>query len=100
VGQVGLSGLSKVQYWLHPKDAPLPANDPYFTSAPWHDAQILAPPTHWGGGLSEDRLPEGTLGFEAGTGRPKSWPYATPSSTGPLCCVMCRRQLPPELRQP
>lgn len=74
VGQVGLSGLSKVQCWLHPQNAPLPPGDPYFSSAPWHDAQILAPPTRWGGGLSGDRLPEGTLGFEAGTGRPKAWP--------------------------
>ncbi len=74
VAQVGISGLNRVQYWLHRQDAPLPADDPYFTQAPWRDAQILGPPDHWGGSLPEGRIPPGTLGFEAQTGKPKSWP--------------------------
>jgi len=74
VAQVGVSGLSRVQYWLHRQDVPLPTGDPYFVTAPWHDAQVLAPPTHWGGGLVENRIPANTLGFDAQTGQPKTWP--------------------------
>jgi hypothetical protein len=43
VAQVGMSGLSKVQYWLHPRDESLPKDDPYFTRAEWKDADILPP---------------------------------------------------------
>src|SRR5664279_86076 len=42
--QVGLSGLSKVQVWLQSSTVELPSGDPYFTSAPWTDAEILPPP--------------------------------------------------------
>src|SRR5205085_1707554 len=34
VAQVGISGLSKVQVWLHPQSTPLPPGDPTFTKAP------------------------------------------------------------------
>jgi DMSO/TMAO reductase YedYZ molybdopterin-dependent catalytic subunit len=44
VAQVGMSGLSKVQYWLSPESEPLSENDPYFTKAQWQDADILPPP--------------------------------------------------------
>jgi hypothetical protein len=74
VAQVGISGLSKVQYWLHPDNTPLPTSDPYFASAPWRDAQILTTPVRWGGGLPDDRIPPKTLGFDPATGRPKVWP--------------------------
>jgi DMSO/TMAO reductase YedYZ molybdopterin-dependent catalytic subunit len=70
--QVGISGLSKVQVWVHSGE--WPADDPDFTRAPWSDAQVLGPPTHWGGGLPGDRVPEGTTGFDAATGRPRTWP--------------------------
>ncbi|HSH94069.1 MAG TPA: hypothetical protein VK968_07975, partial [Roseimicrobium sp.] len=39
--QVGVSGLSKVQYWIRKTTDPLPASDAYFTKAPWQDAQIV-----------------------------------------------------------
>ncbi|MBM4074819.1 MAG: hypothetical protein FJ267_04165, partial [Planctomycetes bacterium] len=52
ITQVGLSGLSKVQYWLSPQDAQLPADDPYFHRADWKEASILGPPKTWGGGLN------------------------------------------------
>jgi hypothetical protein len=74
VAQVGISGLSKVQYWIHPETAPWPTGDPYFATAPWRDAQSLPTPVHWGGGLPDDRIPPNTLGFDAATGRPKTWP--------------------------
>ena len=42
--QVGLAGLSKVQVWMQSNAIERPAGDPYFTTAPWADAQILRAP--------------------------------------------------------
>ena len=66
--QVGVSGLSKVQVWVSPAGKPWPADDPYFTTAPWVDAEVLPPPERWG---ATD--PKGAFGFDA-AGRPKTWP--------------------------
>ncbi|HSQ54249.1 MAG TPA: molybdopterin-dependent oxidoreductase [Gemmata sp.] len=68
--QVGISGLSKVQVWVSPAGKGWPADDPYFTTAPWVDAHILPPPAKWGGGVGA--IPKETLGFE--NGKPKTWP--------------------------
>ncbi len=70
--QVGVSGLSKVQVWIHPLGKPWPEDDPYFAKAPWTDATILGPPQQWGGKLPGNAIPKDVLGFEAG--RPKAWP--------------------------
>jgi DMSO/TMAO reductase YedYZ molybdopterin-dependent catalytic subunit len=70
--QVGVSGLAKVQVWAHNQAQDLPAGDPHFTTAPWRDAKILAPPRQWGGGLPENRIPDHTIGFRDQT--PLSWP--------------------------
>lgn len=72
--QVGISGLSKVQVWIQNNDDSLPDGDRYYQQAPWRDAEILAPPSSWGGGLPDDRIPPGTQGFDDATGRPKTWP--------------------------
>ncbi|NUQ62386.1 MAG: molybdopterin-dependent oxidoreductase [Pirellulales bacterium] len=97
VAQVGMSGLSKVQYCVRPASASVPPDDPYLARANWQDARILAPPERWGGGLSEGPLPPMPAQFDA-QGRPLAWPlrYAivhwaalvTPSDAGPheLCC--------------
>jgi DMSO/TMAO reductase YedYZ molybdopterin-dependent catalytic subunit len=71
--QVGISGVSKVQVWLTKADAEWPADDKYFATAPWVDAEILSPPEHWGGKLAGDRIPKDTIGFDNG-GKPKTWP--------------------------
>jgi DMSO/TMAO reductase YedYZ molybdopterin-dependent catalytic subunit len=71
--QVGISGLSKVQVWISSSAEEWPAGDRYFTKAPWIDAEILSPPKTWGGHLPEEKIPDGTLGFDD-TGRPRSWP--------------------------
>jgi DMSO/TMAO reductase YedYZ molybdopterin-dependent catalytic subunit len=71
--QVGISGLSKVQVWIHSRKD-WPADDPYFAKAPWTDAQLLAPPKVWGGNLPEGKIPPGTMGFDAASGQPRSWP--------------------------
>lgn len=74
VAQVGISGLSRVQYWLHRQDAKWPPEDRYFSNAPWQDAEMLSPPAAWGGGIPDGKMPEGVLGFDAASGKPKSWP--------------------------
>lgn len=71
--QVGISGLAKVQYLITPADEDPPADDPYLTKSVWRDAEILAPPTDWGGNLASDELLKRTLGFTP-SGRPKEWP--------------------------
>jgi hypothetical protein len=72
--QVGISGLTKVQTWIAPKSTPWPGDDPYFTKAPWRDAEILPAPRTWGGELPEDKLPDHLHGFDPKTHRPKEWP--------------------------
>jgi hypothetical protein len=74
VAQVGISGLAKVQYALHPADAPLPEDDPHFAGLDWQDAEILPPPTGWGGGLPDGQLPGTPLLFDPSTGAPQTWP--------------------------
>ena len=71
--QVGIAGLSKVQVWVSPAAKEWRADDPYFTSAPWTDAEILPPPAKWGGDFPDDALLKGAHGFDA-VGRPKAWP--------------------------
>jgi hypothetical protein len=72
--QVGAGGLSKVQVWIHPAGKDWPADDLYFTRAPWTDAEVLGAPQRWGGGLPGDAVPKGTMGFDAEKGRPLAWP--------------------------
>jgi len=71
--QSGIAGLSKVQVWISPKDKPWPAEDPYFTKAPWTDAHILPPPKNWGGDFPEGHSFKGVAGFDD-AGQPKTWP--------------------------
>lgn len=73
LAQAGVSGLARVQYWLHPADEPLPSDDPYFVHAPWRDAEIL-PPQDWADELPDGQLPAVPLQFDALTGAPRVWP--------------------------
>ncbi|MHC4144504.1 MAG: molybdopterin-dependent oxidoreductase [Planctomycetota bacterium] len=74
VAQVGMSGLSKVQYWLCPQGKTLAKDDPYFSKAQWKDAKILPAPEHWGGGLDNGKLPPIPSQIDAATGKPHEWP--------------------------
>ncbi len=74
VAQVGMAGLSKVQYWLTPQGKALPDNDPYIETAPWKDADILPAPDDWGGGLPDGKLPEIPSQIDPKTGKPYTWP--------------------------
>jgi DMSO/TMAO reductase YedYZ molybdopterin-dependent catalytic subunit len=71
--QAGIAGLSRVQTWVHRRDGAWPADDPFFTRAPWVDARILPPPHEWGGNLPNGAIPPDTVGFDA-AGRPRTWP--------------------------
>ena len=57
LGQVGISGLAKVQVWLHPVGVALASDDPHFRRGDWQDTDILEPPERWGGGLPDGQLP-------------------------------------------
>ncbi|MHC4400627.1 MAG: molybdopterin-dependent oxidoreductase [Planctomycetota bacterium] len=74
VAQVGMSGLSKVQYWLSPQDRFWPEDDPYFTKADWQEADVLPPPEHWGGELPGGKLPPVPRQVDPATGKPHTWP--------------------------
>lgn len=74
LAQVGISGLKKVQYCLLPQDTQLPSDDPYFTKADWKDAEILAPPKSWGGGLPDGALPANVRQIDPQMKQPESWP--------------------------
>jgi DMSO/TMAO reductase YedYZ molybdopterin-dependent catalytic subunit len=73
LAQIGVSGLKKVQYCIHPDGEGWPAEDPYWTKADWKEARILPPPEDWGGGLPGGKLPP-TLQTDPQTGRPIEWP--------------------------
>jgi hypothetical protein len=70
--QVGISGLAKVQVSIESNAVRRPDNDPYLAQAPWVDAELLAPPDHWGA-LSDGKIPADTRGFDS-IGAPTSWP--------------------------
>ena len=72
--QVGISGLKKVQVWIHNDAKKLPSDDKYFTKAPWRDAEILPSPKSWGGDIADNRIPSPTYGFDPKTNQPKTWP--------------------------
>lgn len=71
--QVGLSGLDKVQVWIHPNNVPLPEDDRYFQTAPWFDANLLGPPVEFGEDLPDGKITNPTIGFSV-DGTPKQWP--------------------------
>lgn len=74
MAQVGMAGLRQVEYFIQPQDQPWPADDPHFLKAEWRAAELLPPPTNWGGGLPGGKLPPNVLGFNADAGVPLQWP--------------------------
>jgi DMSO/TMAO reductase YedYZ molybdopterin-dependent catalytic subunit len=72
MAQVGISGLSKVQFCIHSQKDPWPADDPYRLKADWKDATIAPPPAQWGGGLSGGKLP--VTNQTDPKGAPVQWP--------------------------
>lgn len=72
--QVGISGLSRVQVWIQRKGEERPPGEKHFSEAPWKDAEILDPPSHWGGDFENGQIPPNTWGFENDGSKPKVWP--------------------------
>ena len=71
VAQAGLSGISKVQFWLQSAKADLPSGDPYFSKAKWRDADILPLRSDW---IPEEiDQPLSPIQFDAEQ-RPREWP--------------------------
>jgi len=73
LAQVGMSGLSKVQYLLTPQDSPHEIGQVDISRGKWQDAEILPPPEQWGGDLPEGKLPSIPRQFDA-AGKPLRWP--------------------------
>ena len=73
LAQVGICGLNKVQYWLHPAGQALPESDSYLTKGEWRDAIILPPPVKWGSDFPEGKLPA-VMQIDDKTGQPITWP--------------------------
>jgi DMSO/TMAO reductase YedYZ molybdopterin-dependent catalytic subunit len=73
MAQIGLAGLRKVQVSVHSQKDPWPGDDPFRIKADWHDATLLPPPEHWGGGLPDGKLPP-TAQTDPKTGKPIEWP--------------------------
>ncbi len=71
--QVGMSGLKKVQYWIHHSDKQMPDDDPFMTKGQWEDALILPPPRNWGSDLPDGRLHD-VIQIDPSTGKPVNWP--------------------------
>ncbi len=84
--QVGMSGLSKVQYSVQSEGDNPPQDDAFFAKLDWKDAEILPPPKNWGGGLPDGKLPSIPLQFDSRSGKPHSWPlcYTIAHWTAPL----------------
>jgi len=74
VAQVGMSGLSRVQYWLSEQGRTATKDDPYFNEGQWKDADTLPPPDHWGGGLDDGKLSPVPRQIDAASGKPHEWP--------------------------
>ncbi len=73
LAQVGISGLSKVQYLLRPAGQPLPENDPNLTGGAWLDAIMLPPPVKWGSDLPDGKLPQ-VMQIDYKSSQPYTWP--------------------------
>jgi DMSO/TMAO reductase YedYZ molybdopterin-dependent catalytic subunit len=74
IAQVGVSGLSRVQYALQPESQPLAVDDPTFSQADWQNARILPPPEQWGDMLPSGKLPGTLRFFDPASGGPEHWP--------------------------
>jgi DMSO/TMAO reductase YedYZ molybdopterin-dependent catalytic subunit len=78
-GQVisGLSGLERVEYWLHrvePGAPPVVQDDSTYQAAQWLPCSLEEPPANWSAVLPRGVAPADIAGFDKTTGKPLSWP--------------------------
>ncbi len=73
----GLSGLGRVEYWLHavqPGEPPVVQDDATYQAARWTPCQLEGAPADWSSVLPRGISSKTVLGFDPKTGRPLSWP--------------------------
>ena len=78
-GQVisGLSGVERVEYWLHrvePGAKAIVQDDETYLAAKWIPCELEASPQDWSHILPAGITSKQVLGFDPQTGRPKIWP--------------------------
>ncbi|MDZ4289387.1 MAG: molybdopterin-dependent oxidoreductase [Prosthecobacter sp.] len=73
----GLSGLQRVEHWLHRIEAgaaPIAIDDATYRSAKWTPCDLEAPPADWSPILPPGVSAKQVLGFDPRTGQPTTWP--------------------------
>jgi DMSO/TMAO reductase YedYZ molybdopterin-dependent catalytic subunit len=73
----GLSGLQRVESWLHrvePDAKPVVQDDETFRAAQWTPCELEAPPSDWSSVFPAGISSKDVLGFDPKTGRPLMWP--------------------------
>jgi DMSO/TMAO reductase YedYZ molybdopterin-dependent catalytic subunit len=78
-GQVisGLSGVERVEYWLHrvePGAKAITQDDETYRAAKWTPCELEAAPQDWSHILPAGISSKQVLGFDPRTGQPKTWP--------------------------
>lgn len=78
-GQVisGLSGLQRVEYWLHrvePGAPPVVQDDSTYQGAQWLPCSLEEPPANWSAIFPDGVSPNEVAGFDKTTGKPLTWP--------------------------
>lgn len=73
----GLSGLKRVEYWLHRVDEgsqPVVQDDDTYSAAQWMECALEPPPADWSQVLPAGVPSKSVLGFDPTTGQPVTWP--------------------------
>ncbi|MEO6787323.1 MAG: molybdopterin-dependent oxidoreductase [Chthoniobacteraceae bacterium] len=73
----GLSGLQRVEYWLHrvePDSKPVAQDDETYRAAMWTPCELEAPPSDWSSIFPPGVSSKDVLGFDPKTGKPAPWP--------------------------
>lgn len=73
----GLSGLERVEYWLHqlkPGSPPVVQDDATYQAAHWQPCLLESPPNDWSAVLPAGVSPKDIIGFDKSTGSPLVWP--------------------------
>lgn len=73
----GLSGLKRVEHWLHRVEAggaPIVIDDATYRAATWTPCQLETPPADWSPILPAGVSSRQVLGFDPRTGQPATWP--------------------------
>ncbi len=73
----GLSGLERVEHWLHRVEPGAPAvvqDDATYQAARWTPCELEAAPRDWSAILPPGVAAKDVLGFDPKTGQPRTWP--------------------------